>query len=110
MPSRIQRSRAKGWRMPPGAIYVGRPTRFGNPFPVDIYGRDRAVDLFRRWMLGPMSMEELSTLSHYPEGSMVMERRVMRAAIPVLRGHDLSCWCALGAPCHADLLLEIANA
>lgn len=31
-PRRIQRLRAKGWRMPPSAVYVGRPTRWGNPF------------------------------------------------------------------------------
>ena len=32
---RIQRSRQKGWRMPEGAVYVGRPTPWGNPWPVD---------------------------------------------------------------------------
>lgn len=31
-PRRIQRRRTKGWRMPEGAVYVGRPTRWGNPF------------------------------------------------------------------------------
>src|SRR5581483_2823660 len=34
MADRIQRSRAKGWRMPAGAIYVGRPTKWGNQFKV----------------------------------------------------------------------------
>lgn len=29
MPKRIQRKRTKGWRMPPGAVYVGRPTKWG---------------------------------------------------------------------------------
>lgn len=32
MPQRIQRQRVKGWRMPEGCVYVGRPTRWGNPF------------------------------------------------------------------------------
>ncbi|MBK7274882.1 MAG: DUF4326 domain-containing protein [Actinomycetales bacterium] len=31
-PQRIQRQRTKGWRMPEGAVYVGRPTKWGNPF------------------------------------------------------------------------------
>ena len=31
-PQRIQRKRTKGWRMPEGAVYVGRPTKWGNPF------------------------------------------------------------------------------
>lgn len=35
MPRRIRRSRAKGWRMPEGAVYVGRPSVYGNPFPID---------------------------------------------------------------------------
>jgi hypothetical protein len=34
MPERIQRKRTKGWKMPAGAVYVGRPTKFGNPFSV----------------------------------------------------------------------------
>ena len=33
-PIRIQRKRTKGWRMPPNTVYVGRPTIWGNPFPV----------------------------------------------------------------------------
>lgn len=32
MPQRIQRKRVKGWRMPEGAVYVGRPTEWGNPW------------------------------------------------------------------------------
>lgn len=32
MPERIQRRRVAGWRMPEGAVYVGRPTKWGNPF------------------------------------------------------------------------------
>lgn len=34
MPERIQRRRTVGWRMPKGAVYVGRPTRWGNPYAV----------------------------------------------------------------------------
>lgn len=32
MPDRLQRRRTRGWRMPADAVYVGRPTRWGNPF------------------------------------------------------------------------------
>jgi hypothetical protein len=95
--------------MPENTIYVGRPGKFGNPFPVDIYGQERAVGLFRRWLTGNMSMAELDGLSRYPEGSMVSERRALLAAIPSLRGKSLACWCALSEPCHANLLLQIAN-
>lgn len=34
MPKRIQRQRKKGWRMPEGAVYVGRPSKWGNPFKI----------------------------------------------------------------------------
>ena len=34
MPLRIQRKRTKGWKMPGGAVYAGRPTKWGNPFVI----------------------------------------------------------------------------
>src|SRR5690348_3995079 len=37
-PRRIQRKRTKGWRMPEGAVYVGRGTRWGNPFVLKTRG------------------------------------------------------------------------
>lgn len=109
-PVRIQRSRIKGWRMPDGVIYVGRPGFFGNPFPVSVYGAQRSVDLFRRWLSGDMSMDELDQLSTCVEGSVVLLARAMRERLPTLRGRNLACWCAPGKPCHADVLLEAANA
>ena len=102
MPKRIQRSRAKGWRMPPNTLYVGRPSYWGNPFRVsngDCEHPDcgpkshppvtaqMAVDAFRRW-IGPEYEEQV---------------------IDELRGKDLACWCPLDQPCHADVLLELAN-
>lgn len=116
MPVRIQRSRAKGWKMPEGAVYVGRPTDFGNPFPVDVYGQDGAVDRFRRWLTTGMSAYEMSTSSRcdpysnrVDPPSLVIVRRWLENGFPKLRGKDLACWCPLDQPCHADVLLEIAN-
>jgi hypothetical protein len=34
MPQRIQRKRAKGWKMPKGVVYVGRGSKWGNPFAI----------------------------------------------------------------------------
>jgi hypothetical protein len=99
MPIRIQRRRTKGWRMPEGAIYVGRPTMWGNRWMIGVWsntlGRNvatvaEAVDLYRR----------LAWVEPHMIG-WVRER---------LRGHDLVCWCPLDAECHADILLSIANA
>ena len=98
-PQRIQRRRTKGWRMPENTVYVGRPGKWGNPWKPysDAQG---AVDLYRyavteqevflwKWEYGALpSLEEL------------------RAE---LAGKDLVCWCPLDHPCHADVLLEIAN-
>lgn len=84
-PKRIQRRRAKGWKMPAGAIYVGRPTKWGNPFDIANTGRVSAVMRF--------ACEIAPLLDLKP-----------------LRGRDLACWCSLDQPCHADVLLEMANA
>jgi hypothetical protein len=99
MPNRIQRKRTKGWRMPEGAVYVGRPTIFGNPFTVAEYG-DGALRLHRLWLT-----DETMPLS--PE---LAERRaeVLRR-LPELKGKDLACFCREGSPCHADVLIELAN-
>lgn len=94
-PKRIQRKRTKGWRMPAGAFYVGRPTRWGNPYPAQCFSFLR---LYRRFLLEtPVGIE------------------LAREARLRLRGKDLACWCPLKdkdghhVPCHADVLLEIAN-
>jgi len=88
---RIQRKRTKGWRMPDGVVYVGRPSTWGNPFALSIFGgdRQRAVDSYRDYM------------TRFPT--------LAEAARKELVGKDLACWCPLDKPCHADVLLELAN-
>lgn len=93
MPKRIQRKRTKGWRMPPNSVYVGRPTKWGNSAMV---GRDgsaaQCVEAYRRRVTTNLWTEP-TTMSVKDE----------------LRGKNLVCWCSLDQPCHADVLLEIAN-
>lgn len=135
MPDRIQLSRAAGWRKPTGAIVVARPGKFGNPWIPGKPGRfwlpdwpvrggrvgctlDRTdtVDLYRRLVThGPDPVRAALPEHLTPDG----ERHVrdllrahatrIRASLPDLRGRDLCCWCPLDQPCHADVLLEIAN-
>lgn len=107
MPQRIQRKRTPGWRMPPNTVYVGRPTGFGNPFTVYFNGRQGAVDGYR----------EQVCLGRFVEGGTPGYLRDINAAhtfvkqnIGSLRGKNLACWCPLDQPCHADVLLELANA
>ncbi len=105
MPQRLQRRRAKGWRMPPGAVYVGRPTKWGNPFVV---GRDGTVaDCLRLYRLLAGGFFCLTTKATPADQDRA--RAAMEAARRELRGKDLLCWCPPGRPCHADVLLEIAN-
>lgn len=108
MPERIQRKRTKGWRLPSNAVYVGRPTAFGNPFPVSIYGQAGAVVKFLHWVTGQMSGWEKSEASTCVESlSVAWHRLSVRRG--ELRGKDLACWCPLDQACHADILLEWAN-
>ncbi len=95
MPKRIQRKRTKGWKMPKGAVYVGRPTKWGNPFRVglDVPSRFDATNQYRAKIGG--------NLWTFPTKEDIKSELV---------GKDLICWCPLDAPCHADVLLEIANA
>jgi hypothetical protein len=118
-PRRIQRRRTRGWRAPEGAAYVGRPTRFGNPFrlhrhndgwsvqfgehgggvgafPTKAEARRYATEAFRVWITQP---EQADTL------------RLFRA---LLHGRDLTCWCPLPEPgqpdhCHAAVLIALVN-
>lgn len=93
-PKRIQRQRTKGWRMPEGAVYVGRPTKWGNPFHQSWHGRSVQVRAYRDWL---RSNDSAHGLPPQPQ------------EIAQLRGKDLACWCPLDQQCHADVLLEIAN-
>jgi len=113
MPERIQLSRRKGWRKPAGTVTVARPSQWGNPFKVgssvrvgvyefsddlhrvDIRDRAHAVEIYRRWLAGRGDIQEQARVA--------------------LAGRDLACWCPLvdsdgqPVPCHADVLLELAN-
>lgn len=93
MPERIQLRRTKGWRKPDGAIVVSRPSKWGNPFTGS--SRADAVAMFEDY---------LRRMPQQDTGRTVFEE-IRRQ----LRGKDLCCWCPLDQPCHADVLLEIAN-
>ncbi len=103
MPQRIQRRRTKGWRMPEGAVSVTRPSVFGNPWRVVVgeMSASAAVDMYRRWLTGDLPHNGVA-------GG--LRRVVVLARLNELRGKDLACFCPLdGQPCHADVLLELAN-
>lgn len=148
LPRRIRRERTKGWRMPPGAIYVGRGSYWGNPYRVgtrDALARVPAVTNHGQlWEYeGRISAAGTRHDYHHADGHITRcDIRLLTAAEAVdcyrallmgdgrwpldgwrhtgdyyphinrigeLAGHDLACWCPEGRPCHADLLLHLAN-
>lgn len=105
MSERIQRRRTKGWRMPEGAVYVGRPSRWGNPYRRAEYVPWWDAEDIPRLMVsdfrhGCIERTFVVPMPRYPS---VKEIR------SALRGHDLVCWCPLDQPCHADVLLELVG-
>lgn len=91
-PQRVRLQRRAGWRKPPGAVVVARPSRRGNPFRVGVDGdRAECVRRFRQALAA---------------GELDVDEAEVRAR---LAGRDLACWCPLGEPCHADVLLSVAN-
>lgn len=125
-PIRIQRKRTKGFKLqdtsPNGlpVVYVGRPTKFGNPF----FHAQRFVGLeasLRCYRDAANGIFDPSNLKGMPDGPFYVACEDFKEWIrqfsdgPVdaikreLRGKNLACWCPLDQPCHADVLLEIAN-
>lgn len=76
---------------PIGSVYVGRPTRWGNPMHmISEKDRDFVCDYFENFMMDPT------------------HQAIRDACKRELKGKDLVCWCA-PLRCHADTLLRIAN-
>lgn len=104
-PVRIQRKRLKGWKMPPNTVYVGRPTGYGNRYAIGeapehidnrawlVTDADMATRLFSEWIEW--------MFSNFAGWREDIKRE--------LGGKNLACWCSLDQPCHADVLLKIAN-
>lgn len=112
---RIQRKRTKGWKMPENTVSVTRPGEHGNKFKVGLWFRNVTGDWFV-WTSGDSPAfgdEQVRDLPHSLE--LFRDYATQRARrhpewLAPLRGKDLACWCKEGATCHADILLELANA
>jgi hypothetical protein len=102
---RVQRERTRGWKMPENTVYVGRPSKWGNPWKPEQYwdagfsgsaevAIKYCIEAYKAWLLGQ---------KHWAHGQLAPIPNVAE-----LRGKNLACWCALDQPCHADVLLELA--
>lgn len=106
VPQRVRLSRAKGFRLGPDAVNCARPGRWGNPFVVGVHGtRAQCVSSFVNLALGFISLSASVEVT----AQRMMHRRIARRAVADLGGRDLACWCSLDGPCHADVLLVLAN-
>ena len=127
MPKRIQLSRKKGYHKPADAVNVARPTKWGNPYRVINRGNDW-------WVEESLTSRVIPTLCRSKMEAAKKAVGLFRATLSEmtkqevkaeLRGKDLACWCGLCdehkdglplgvkcdkcPPCHADVLLELAN-
>lgn len=102
-PQRIQRKRTKGWKIPANTIVVSRGTKWGNPCVVNPRVRPGSGAAY-----APNVSSHREAVDFYRE--YLHECPDLIKAIPDLRGKNLACFCALDQPCHADILLELANA
>lgn len=127
MPKRIQRRRTKGFNLqaessnPNGVVYVGRPTRWGNPFwDIRRYGLNLCLAAFENtaqgiWDAsivpdGPLAESWVKWLYRdHAEWLARFDGHPLDVARRELRGKDLACFCPLTSPCHADIWLRLVN-
>lgn len=86
--------------MPPNCVSVTRPGKWGNPFSANEANgitKAKAVEMFREYITKKIAAYNPNCDPQY-RGLNIEE----------LRGKDLACYCGEG-PCHADVLLELAN-
>ena len=118
--------------MPPNTVYVGRPTKYGNPFKLigdmiycdashrrkilsqwviwdhdNLYneknGNKKVVELYRQWLLGELPIE------NYLGNEIVVPLSSKKIDLSDLKGKNLACWCPLNKPCHTDILIELCE-
>lgn len=121
-PKRIQRKRTKGWRMPENTVYVGRGSKWGNPFKVGGY-----LNTWGKAFVITATNTTFEGIKKAYDGDVFDKPITFRKAlrwfklwikfgieiksldINELRGKNLACWCKEGEPCHGDILLKMAN-
>lgn len=107
-PQRVQLRRTKGWRMPPNTVSVARPGKWGNPHKVGVSLQPNGDGTYRLMTAADAVARYRDEFLPYwtnnrtQDGSMALD-------LSELRGKNLACWCPLDQPCHADVLLELAN-
>lgn len=111
IPVRVQLRRTKGWRLPPGVVIVDRRTLYGNPWtPRDAAAYSVPRERWREWAVAQYAREMRER-----GGTGEIEFVTIEQIRERLGGRHLACWCPLTdgngtrVPCHADVLLRVAN-
>ncbi|HEX7876924.1 MAG TPA: DUF4326 domain-containing protein [Sphingobium sp.] len=107
---RLHRTRRRNAFTPKGAVYVGRPTLWSNPFSGrPKIGHSRSVILYRAWIQGDLTPHILARagFGEHEIAGLARWRARLMPRLGELRGRDLQCWCPLtSAWCHAEVLLH----
>jgi hypothetical protein len=91
--------------MPENTVYVGRGSKWGNPFKVGIDGTvEQCIYLYKRLLSGDVCVTSKATIHEQ-----MICFLAMKNALHELKGKNLACWCKEGNPCHGDILLKIAS-
>lgn len=81
-------TRVVHWKDAPCTVYIGRPSKWGNPFQIGKDGtRKEVIEKYREW---------------------VKTQPTLMTSLPELKGRILGCWCK-PLPCHGDVLAELVN-
>lgn len=74
------------WKSNPNAVYIGRPSKWGNPFKLKEHSMEQCLALYREWLINKLKEDPYF--------------------LEPLRGKDLVCFCSLNSPCHGDIIIE----
>lgn len=100
MPKRLQRKRERGWRAPPSAVYVGRGSCYGNCFDWQLYMKNYGSTEREAKQWAKNAFDKVWSAHAHDDYAPLLD---------AIRGRDLMCWCGPDDPCHADILLKLAN-
>jgi hypothetical protein len=119
---RIQRKCTKGWRMPENTVYVGLGTKWANPIKlvgdmvyIDAGYRRKIMD---KWVILEQAIlkesvillfKVLFTEMKLEKDLSYWQKHFKSLDLSELKGKNLACFCKEDEPCHADILLKLAN-
>lgn len=114
IPTRVQRRRKKGFRLPPNSVCITRETGWGNPFI-----NEQAIEAFRLWLRNPQftcqEVVDYVEQKHGPFTAGLANHKAdadrtaaaLLSQLPKLHGKKIACFCAIDRPCHGDELISL---